>query len=55
MVVDHMNRVIDEATFYKRYGECSNCGQNILYGDPYRPTDYQSCLCEDCIPQYKTA
>ena len=55
VVVDHMNRVIDEATFYKRYGECSNCGQNILYGDPYRPTDYQSCLCEDCIPQYKTA
>lgn len=54
-VVDHMNRVIDAATFYKRYGECSNCGQNILYGDPYRPTDYQSCLCEDCIPQYKTA
>ena len=55
VVVDHMNRVIDEATFYKRYGECSNCGQYILYGDPYRPTDYQSCLCEDCIPQYKTA
>ena len=55
VVVDHMNRVIDEATFYHRYGECSNCGQNILYGDPYRPTDYQSCLCEDCIPQYKTA
>ena len=54
VVVDHM-RVIDEATFYKRYGECSSCGQNILYGDPYRPTDYQSCLCEDCIPQYKTA
>lgn len=55
VVVDHMNRVIDEATFYKRYGECSNCGQNILYGDPYRPVNYQSCLCEDCIPQYKTA
>ena len=55
VVVDHMNRVIDEATFYKRYGECSNCGQNILYGDPYRPINYQSCLCEDCIPQYKTA
>lgn len=55
VVVDHMNRVIDEATFYKRYGECSNCGQGILYGDPYHPTDYQSCLCEDCIPQYKTA
>lgn len=55
VVVDHMNRVIDEATFYKRYGECSNCGQNILYGDHYHPTDYQSCLCEDCIPKYKTA
>ena len=54
-VVDHMNRVIDAETFYKRYGECSNCGQYILYGDPYHPTDYQSCLCEDCIPQYKTA
>lgn len=55
VVVDHMNRVIDEDSFYHRYGECSNCGQNILYGDPYRPTDYRSCLCEDCIPQYKTA
>lgn len=48
-VVDHMGRAISDTEFYKRYDTCSNCGQNILYGDPYKPVDYASCLCEDCI------